>query len=176
MRVTTFRRVLAGLGVAAVTFATAACGSGETVEVSAGDLGPSGDTSWQEVIDKAKEEGSVTYYSGQATDNLQTAATAFESAYGIKVDIVRDNDANLQTKLAAEETTGNQVADVVASDVPGRMRCWKKERMSESILWWWRSGESRASTPAQVEARRSRSSDFPVAESATPATTRAAPR
>ncbi|MGW0177697.1 ABC transporter substrate-binding protein [Rhodococcus sp. NPDC003322] len=130
MRVTTFRRVLAGLGVAAVTFATAACGSGETVEVSAGDLGPSGDTSWQEVIDKAKEEGSVTYYSGQATDNLQTAATAFESAYGIKVDIVRDNDANLQTKLAAEETTGNQVADVVASAA----RPWVDERLTQNYF------------------------------------------
>ncbi|MFF0816914.1 ABC transporter substrate-binding protein [Rhodococcus sp. NPDC003318] len=128
MRITNFRRVLAGLGVAAVTFAAAACGSGDTVDVSADDLGPSGDSSWQAVIDKAKEEGSVTYYSGQATDNLQTAASAFESAYGIKVDIVRDNDANLQTKLAAEEATGNQVADVVASAA----KPWVAERLAQN--------------------------------------------
>ncbi|EME20899.1 ABC transporter substrate-binding protein [Rhodococcus triatomae] len=128
MRVTTIRRVLAGIGVAAVTFATAACGSGETVEVTAEDLGPTGDSSWQEVIDKAKQEGSVTYYSGQATDNLQAAAAAFQSAYGIKVDVVRDNDANLQTKLAAEESTGNQVADVVASAA----KPWVNERLAQN--------------------------------------------
>ncbi|GAF44712.1 ABC transporter substrate-binding protein [Rhodococcus wratislaviensis] len=127
MRVTNLRRVLAGLGIAAVTLAASACGSGETVEVSADDLGPAGDSAWQEVIDKAKEEGSVTYYSGQATDNLQNSAAAFESAYGIKVDIVRDNDANLQTKLAAEASTGNQVADLVASAA----KPWVAERLAE---------------------------------------------
>ncbi|GAA4478811.1 extracellular solute-binding protein [Rhodococcus olei] len=129
MRVTKLRRALAGIGIAAVTFA-AACGSGDTVDVSSADLGPSGDSSWQEVIDKAKQEGSVTYYSGQATDNLQTAAAAFESAYGIKVDIVRDNDANLQTKLAAEESTGKQVADVVASAA----KPWVDERVAHDYF------------------------------------------
>lgn len=128
MSVTTFRRIFAGLGVAALTFAAAACGSGDTVEVSAEDLGPTGDSSWQEVIDLAREEGSVTYYSGQATDNLQATATAFESAYGIKVDVVRDNDANLQTKLTAEEATDNQVADVVASAA----KPWVDEQLSKN--------------------------------------------
>jgi len=127
MRISTLRRTITGLGVAALTFTAVACGSGTTTEVAAEDLGPQGDAAWQEVIEAAKQEGSVTYYTGQATDNLENLANRFESAYGVTVDIVRDNDANLQTKLAAEASTGRQVADVVASAA----RPWVDERIAE---------------------------------------------
>ncbi|MEE2033184.1 ABC transporter substrate-binding protein [Rhodococcus chondri] len=130
MRISSLRRSLGVLGLAALTFTAVACGSGSTTEVAAEDLGPTGDAAWTEVIEAAKQEGSVTYFTGQATDNLQSAATSFESAYGITVDIVRDNDANLQTKLAAESETGRKTADVVASAA----RPWIDQQVAEGYF------------------------------------------
>lgn len=127
MRFASLRRSLVGVGLAAATFAVAACGSGSTTEVAAEDLGPAGDAAWEQVIEAAQQEGSVTYFTGQATDNLQELSNRFESAYGIKVDIVRDNDANLQTKLAAEAETGRHTADVVASAA----KPWVDARLAE---------------------------------------------
>lgn len=67
---------------------------------------------WQKVIDEAKKEGSVTIYSSQGTDELNAMGKAFEKKYGIKVDVLRDIDANLEAKLSAERDSGKGVADV----------------------------------------------------------------
>jgi len=130
MRLASFRRSLAGIGIAAATFAAAACGSGGAAEISEEDLGPAGDGAWEEVIEAAKQEGSITYFTGQATDNLQELASRFESVYGIDVEIVRDTDANLQTKLAAEADTGRHTADLIAT----ASRPWVDEKLAEDYF------------------------------------------
>ncbi|WP_420752276.1 ABC transporter substrate-binding protein [Rhodococcus sp. O3] len=130
MRFASLRRSIAGMGIAAVTFAVAACGSGATAEISPEDLGPAGDSAWAQLVEAAEQEGSVTYLTGQPTDNLQELASRFESVYGIEVEIVRDNDANLQTKLAAEAETGRHTADIIAT----ASRPWVDTRLAEGYF------------------------------------------
>jgi iron(III) transport system substrate-binding protein len=69
---------------------------------------------WQKVIDAARTEGSVTIYSSQGTDQLNDVATRFQQAYGVKVDVLRDVDANLEAKLDAEHGGSQKFADVAA--------------------------------------------------------------
>jgi iron(III) transport system substrate-binding protein len=74
---------------------------------------------WNQVVEAAKKEGSVTLYSPHGVDQLNDLAARFKQEYGITVLVVRGNPAELQTKVDAEHDTGRGVADVLAnSDVP----------------------------------------------------------
>jgi iron(III) transport system substrate-binding protein len=104
---------LASLAAAAL-LALAACGG--TPEAAPPPAAPAAPVSaeWQKVIDAAKAEGSVTIYSSQGTDQLNDVAARFQQAYGIKVEVLRDVDANLEAKVDAERGSAQKFADVVA--------------------------------------------------------------
>lgn len=111
------RTLAASITAFALGASVVACGGTADTEPTSGaaaDLGPTGDAAWQDVVDKAKQEGSVTFYSAQNTAQNEEVARRFQDAYGITVNVVRDVEANLQSKLAAESATGNVVADVVS--------------------------------------------------------------
>ncbi|MGW4481679.1 ABC transporter substrate-binding protein [Rhodococcus triatomae] len=126
MHIPPLRRLLAvSLTVIALGAGGVACAGGEGGDSATGaaaDFGPTGDAAWQDIVDKAKQEGSVTFYSAQNTAQNDEVARRFEEAYGITVNVVRDVEANLQTKLAAEWATGNVVADVVSQTGVGWVR------------------------------------------------------
>lgn len=71
------------------------------------------DAAFQGVIDKAKQEGSVTIYSSQGTDQLNDLAKRFQDKYGVKVDVLRDVDANVEAKTNVEHDSKKGVADIV---------------------------------------------------------------
>lgn len=110
------------LAVAATSLVLSACGgAGATSGVSTdsvGSTGPTGDAAWQELIQDAQAEGEVTIYSSNTTEQLTELASRFQNEYGIRVDVVRDVDANLHQKIGAELATGNTVADVVLQATP----------------------------------------------------------
>ena len=108
-----FRRPAIPL-VVAVMMISAACGGGSAA--SDAPLAPSAPVTpeWQRIIDAAKTEGTVAVYSSQGSDQLNDLAKRFEAAYGIKVDVLRDVDANLEAKVDAERTSGQPIADVLA--------------------------------------------------------------
>ena len=94
-----------------------ACGgsdAGSTTDTLADETGPKGDAAWQQLVEDAKAEGEVVFYTSHAEDTMTKLATAFEKEYGIKVTIFRAPDNDLEPKLDAEEKTGNHVADIVA--------------------------------------------------------------
>ncbi|XVQ11039.1 extracellular solute-binding protein [Spirillospora sp. CA-255316] len=93
----------------------AACGSGETeAKWKLSDrTGPAGDAAWQKLVADAKKEGRVVIYGSHAEDTLNQLGAAFEKQYGIKVQVFRAADSDLQPKLDAELKTGNHVADIV---------------------------------------------------------------
>ncbi|WP_224032522.1 ABC transporter substrate-binding protein [Paraburkholderia caribensis] len=68
---------------------------------------------WQKVIDTAKKEGSVTLYSSFAPSNLKALGDAFTKLYGVKVNVLRDVDTPLMTKVDAENSSKNPLADVL---------------------------------------------------------------
>ncbi|MFF0816888.1 ABC transporter substrate-binding protein [Rhodococcus sp. NPDC003318] len=120
------RRVLtASIAALALSASVVACGGADDPAPTSGaaaDFGPTGDAAWQDIVDKAEQEGSVTFYSAQNTAQNEEVARRFEEAYGITVNVVRDVEANLQSKLGAEWTTGNVVADVVSQTGVGWVR------------------------------------------------------
>ncbi|WP_344595911.1 extracellular solute-binding protein [Actinomadura vinacea] len=93
----------------------AACGSGEPAPKwqLSDKTGPAGDAAWQKLVADAKAEGRVVIYGAHAEDTLNQLGAAFEKQYGIKVQVFRAADSDLQPKLDAEIKTGNHVADVV---------------------------------------------------------------
>jgi iron(III) transport system substrate-binding protein len=72
------------------------------------------DAAWQAVVAKAKQEGNVTIYSSQGLDQLNDLGARFEKQYGIKVQVVRGIDGDLQTKVQAEHDTGKGIGDIMA--------------------------------------------------------------
>src|SRR4051812_44295418 len=108
--------------IALVALVAGACGSSNKVDgakaasaaAAPTTAAPKVDAAFQGVIDKAKQEGSVTIYSSQGTDQLNDVATRFQQAYGVKVDVLRDVDANLEAKLDAEHGGTQKFADVAA--------------------------------------------------------------
>ena len=67
----------------------------------------------QALIDAAKKEGRVTWYSALVIDQLVTpVAAAFEKKYGVKVDYVRTTAAENVLRIANEAKAGRVQADV----------------------------------------------------------------
>jgi iron(III) transport system substrate-binding protein len=107
-----------------VTVGLAACGSAttESARKLSDRTGPGGDAAWQKVIKDAKAEGEVVFYTAHAEDTMSQLATAFEKQYGIKVQIFRAADSDLEPKLDAEAKTGNHVADVIGMSDQGYLK------------------------------------------------------
>gem|GEM_PF-1672774 len=111
----TRRRVLGALLTLVVASSLAACGSDANSrdwELS-DKTGPEGDAAWQQLVEDAKEEGEVVFYTAHAEDTMAKLAEAFEKEYGIEVKVFRAVDSDLEPKLDAENKSGNHVADIV---------------------------------------------------------------
>ncbi|MFC6466790.1 extracellular solute-binding protein [Gordonia humi] len=112
------------LSLAAVALATtvglAACGSDEP----AGELATGG---WDEVVAAAKNEGTVTIYSSQGATQVDDLAAGFQDKYGVKVEVVRDIDANLLPKIDAELRTGKPAADVLVQSTESAVKKYSED-------------------------------------------------
>lgn len=65
-----------------------------------------------ELIEKAKKEGSVIYYTTRLVTSMNALAKAFEGKYGIKVEASRHTNEDLVTKIVNESKAGRPSADV----------------------------------------------------------------
>jgi len=108
--------------VLAIAMVAGACGSsGKSKPQAKASTGAttatSVDPAFQAIVDKAKQEGSATIYSSQGPDQLNDLAKRFQAKYGIRLDVLRDVDANIEAKLNVEHDSKKGVADVaVLSD------------------------------------------------------------
>jgi len=89
---------------------TAACGGGGGGEtavpvVTSGNL--------DELVAAAKKEGSLTYYSSIAQDQIDVLTQAFTKKYGIKVEVLRLNSGELVQRYSAEAQGGSVRADAL---------------------------------------------------------------
>ena len=68
------------------------------------------------LIEAARKEGSVTWYTTQIVDQLaRPAAEAFHKKYGIRVDFVRADSSAVGLRLINEAQAGKMMADVLDS-------------------------------------------------------------
>jgi putative spermidine/putrescine transport system substrate-binding protein len=86
-----------GLGVMSAGFADLANAADDLLQ-----------SSWDQIVAKAKSEGQATFYAWWGEEFWTTAAKDFEGKYGIKVDVVKgDRNANIGKVLAeASSSTG----------------------------------------------------------------------
>jgi iron(III) transport system substrate-binding protein len=72
--------------------------------------------SWEDIVAAAEDEGTVTIYSSQVTDQLQNLALAFELTYPeISLEFVRGGGDEGITKVEAEHRSGKGIADVLVT-------------------------------------------------------------
>jgi iron(III) transport system substrate-binding protein len=107
--------------VAACGGSTGSAGSSSELPLS-NQVGPTGDAAWQQLVKDAKAEGKVVFYTAHAEDTMNELAAAFQKQYGIKVEIFRAADSDLEPKVDAEAKTGNQVADLVGMSDQGYLK------------------------------------------------------
>lgn len=73
---------------------------------------------WDKVVQAAKKEGTVTYYSYAATGEIGISiAKAFESAYGIKLENITGPGTGFIERLKTERRMGQMVGDVLQASV-----------------------------------------------------------
>ncbi len=91
--------------------------------------------SWDQIVQKAKEEGEVNWYGyGAEWDRLfyQKLAQEFEKEYGIKVNYVHGDWFSTIEKLKADKQAGKEVGEVDVAFV------WSvpfKEAMDQGLVW-----------------------------------------
>jgi iron(III) transport system substrate-binding protein len=72
----------------------------------------------QRLIAKAREEGTLTFYTSMATTESGPLAQAFERKYGIKVQLWRALSENVLQRAITEARAGRRSMDVVETNAP----------------------------------------------------------
>ena len=108
------RLARAGAALLATSLVVVGCGSGGD-EPQGGTSGEPVSAEWQAVIDAAKQEGHVTWYSVAPAGVRDALKEGFEKKYGITVEIRTISTAEMNAALEAEHDTGVDGADVVTS-------------------------------------------------------------
>jgi iron(III) transport system substrate-binding protein len=72
----------------------------------------------QALVDAARKEGSLTWYSTNPPGAVNRIAKAFEAKYGLKVEFVRASSTELTQRYAAEAQSGKSQADVIDAPAP----------------------------------------------------------
>jgi putative spermidine/putrescine transport system substrate-binding protein len=93
-----FLALISGLGFAG--------GGGEQMVVNYSTM------SWDSIVEAAKEEGSVTFYTQSMEEFHKTAAQKFEEEYGIRVRVVQSDLNAIQNKILAEQGRARGTVDV----------------------------------------------------------------
>jgi iron(III) transport system substrate-binding protein len=81
------------------------CSNAAPTEPTGASSAPGG--SLEELVAAAQKEGTVTYYTSQSPGIVEKLVPAFESKYGIHVDLLRLNSGELQQRLIAEGTSSD---------------------------------------------------------------------
>lgn len=68
---------------------------------------------YEELVEKAKEEGEVVVYGSSSPERMSGVIEAFENKYGIEVKYTTTNAGDIVNKLHAEHQSGNVQVDVI---------------------------------------------------------------
>jgi iron(III) transport system substrate-binding protein len=113
--------VLLPLGAAGLLLGAAACGSsgsGSGGAAAAPDTGLDSKTT-QELATQAEQEGSLTWYTTFADDDVQPIVAAFNKTYPkVKVNSLRLSADKIPQRILTEQRGGKHNADIVSGDSP----------------------------------------------------------
>ena len=107
----------------------AACGGGDGEAASQGLGG-----SWSEIVERANDEGTVTWYTGLDEPSMLKVEEAFEKAYPeIDGKFVRMNSSELAPRVDAERQTESEGADVLHTSTEGYLAQVQSDDQLEAI-------------------------------------------
>lgn len=87
----------------AVTSLTA-CGTDDKAELA---------DSWDEIVEAAKDEGTLTLYTSAGSGPTENLVASFTEEYGIDVELVKGVDSDLLPKVETEQQIDKGIADVI---------------------------------------------------------------
>ena len=88
---------------------------------------------WQRLVTGAQKEGTLTYYSNSLVGEIGLAVSrAFNSKYGVKVEIITGPGAEFIERLKTERRTGQMVGDIFDSS-PVNMQTLKGEGLAAFV-------------------------------------------
>lgn len=70
------------------------------------------------LLERAKQEGVVTFYTSLAPTESKPLSDAFEKKYGIKVDLWRSQSERVVQRVVSEAKAGRHTVDVIATNGP----------------------------------------------------------
>jgi iron(III) transport system substrate-binding protein len=93
----------------------AACGSKETTQkdVDNKEKADKTELTYEQIIDKAKEEGKLVVYGSSSPERFSVPEKAFEEEFGINVEYIRAAGGDLANRVNAEFKSKKVLADVV---------------------------------------------------------------
>ncbi len=84
------------------------------------------------LVEGAKKEGSLTLYATTPIEYLRVIITAFETKYGVKVNLWRSRSENLLQRITAEAKGGKPTFDVVECITPP-MEAMRREGLLQKV-------------------------------------------
>ena len=120
-------RTLAIIGMFVLSLSGAAA-SAQTFAELAQDGSP---TRHQKLVEAAKKEGSVTFYTSIAEKDGPALATDFEKRYGIKVNIWRASSTKVLQRTVAESQANRWDFDVVDISAPEMEALYREKTLQE---------------------------------------------
>jgi iron(III) transport system substrate-binding protein len=112
--------ILAGAALLAAACGGDDAGDGAASTTAAGTgssaaAGASGGAAFEQLVERAKEEGQVVFYTGESNEVLEAYAKGFEDEYGIEVVTQLLTQGPMQERLAQEFQAGKIQADVAGN-------------------------------------------------------------
>ena len=78
-----------------------------------GEVPAQGEADWKKVVDAAKKEGKVVMYSGAVGNPvIPKIAAAFETKYGIRMEVLEARASELRERVRTEQASGKVLGDV----------------------------------------------------------------
>ena len=72
----------------------------------------------QRLLERAKQEGTLSFYTSLAPTESKPLADAFEKKYGVKVDLWRSQSERVVQRVVSEARAGRHTVDVIATNGP----------------------------------------------------------
>jgi iron(III) transport system substrate-binding protein len=91
-----------------------------------------GDDRTQKLVEGAKKEGGLTFYTSAPVDDVKVVTDAFEKKYGVKVRVWRGSSENILQRTVVESRAKRYEADVIDTNGP-EMEALYREKLLEPI-------------------------------------------
>ncbi len=123
------RQIMAGAAaVAGVSFLRLPAFAQSGASVMEGLAAHSGADRTEKLIEGAKKEGTLTFYTSAPVDDMKILTEAFEKKYGVKVRLWRGSSENILQRTVVESRAGRYEADVIDTNGP-EMEALHREKL-----------------------------------------------